>query len=151
MTTSIDPTTEALQAITDRINSGTAYELSVAAQYGDDLTDELSDLDVVQVGVAEIAHQQLEETLATTERTSHDIHVVVRQKVATPNQEYVDRLKLLTRQIFERLNNFDSADGRVRVWECQTGAEGIPDRTALKQDATFVARIRLRVEVEPPA
>ncbi len=150
MTTSIDPTTEALQAITDRINSGTAYELPVAAEYGDNIEDDLTELATLQVCVAEMSHQQLEETLATTERTSHVIHVVVRQKVATPNQEYVDRLKLLTRQIFERINNFDSADGRVRVWECQTGSEGIPDRMALKQDATFVGRIRLRVEVEVP-
>jgi hypothetical protein len=142
------PSSEASSAITDRVNTGTAYTLDVQATYTDQLVDPLEDVTDLRVDVVHESEEQLLETLDVEDRTSHVIRIWVRKKLSSEQNEEIELLKLLTRQIYQRINDFDSADGRVKVWECDMDPKQIPDKALLRQSWLFVASIVLRCEVE---
>jgi len=133
-----------------QINAGTAYTLAVAATYSEQLIDPLEEINDLRVDVATDESESLDETLSTEDRTSHLIRVWIRSPADTSN-ESIDPLKLLVRQIFQRVNNYDTADKRVRVWECNFESLENPTKQTLRTAGLFVAQIVLRVEVEPPA
>lgn len=148
------PSVEAMTAIRDRINSGTAYVLAVNAVYTEQLIDELEHIRELRVDVVCEAEQQLNETLAIEDRTNHPLRIWVRAPMPRQTNEEMTPLKLLVAQLFQRVNDFVSADRRCVVWDCGIEPDGqprqVPDKMILKQNNLFVASIPLRVEVEPP-
>ena len=140
------PSSEAMSSIVERINSGSVYELAVTATYSETLDDELDDIPDLRVDVVQEEEEQLNETLDVEDRTSHMIRVWIRKR--TPTQDDVDAVKLIVRQIWQRVNNFNSSNTRVKVWECDMDPKEIPNKTILKQSGLFVASILMRVEVE---
>jgi hypothetical protein len=146
MAVSQAPSTEAMVAIVERINSGTAYALPVRVSYSETIDDYLDDIPDLRVDVCQEEEEQLSETLDVEDRTSHLIRVWVRQRTGT--QEMVDAAKLIVRQVWQRVNNFNSSNGRVKVWECDLDPKEIPDKATLKQTGLFVVSMLLRVEVE---
>jgi hypothetical protein len=140
------PSTEAMSAIVEQINSGTAYELSVTAAYSETLDDELEDIPDLRVDVVQEEEEQLNETLDVEDRTSHMIRVWIRKR--TPTQDDIDAVKLIVRQIWQRVNNFNSSNARVKVWECDMDPKEVPNKIILKQLGLFVASMLMRVEVE---
>ena len=148
MAVTIAPATEAMQAIVAQINDGGAYELPVAATYSEAIIDPLEEVTRLRVDVVSESEEQLNETLDIEDRTSHLIRVWVRAKVDLSNQDQIDYLKLVHRQIFQRLNNFDSSDGRVQVWEIENDAKECPIKSILQQLGVFAATMILRVEVK---
>ncbi|GDY10181.1 hypothetical protein LBMAG52_36690 [Planctomycetia bacterium] len=147
----IDPSIEACQALIARINTGTAYTLQVDAIYSEQLIDPLEEIDVLRVDVCTDESETLEETLAIEDRTSHKIRIWIRNKVNDWENRTIDPLKLLVRQIYQRINNFDSSNQRVRVWECDYEPLENPSKETLRTAGLFVSQIVLRVEVDPPA
>lgn len=145
------PGTEAMQAIVARINAGEAYALPIRADYTENIIDPLEEVGPLRVDVVVENEETLNETLAIEDRTSLAMRVWIRAKVRNVDCDAVDPLRLIVRQIFQQLNDFDSADGRVRVWECDYEPREIPDKTILNQMRMFVAALLLRVEVEPSA
>jgi hypothetical protein len=143
------PSTEAMSAIVEQINSGTAYELAVTASYSETIDDELEDIPNLRVDVIQEEEEQLNETLDMEDRTSHMIRVWIRKR--TPSQDDIDAVKLIVRQIWQRVNNFNSSSGRVKVWECDMDPKEVPNKTILKQSGLFVASMLMRVEVEASA
>tara|TARA_R110000868_G_scaffold25944_1_gene100514 strand:- start:3834 stop:4292 length:459 start_codon:yes stop_codon:yes gene_type:complete len=148
MAVTIAPATEAMQAIVDQINGGGAFELAVAATYSENIVDPLEEITALRVDVVSETEEQLNETLDIEDRTSHLIRVWVRKKMSPENQDQIDYLKLLHRQIFQRLNNFDSLDGRVKIWEIENDAKECPIKSILQQLGVFAATLVMRVEVE---
>lgn len=151
MAVTIAPATEAMQAIVARINSGDTYDLPVRATYSEQLIDPLEDLTDLRVDVVTEAEETLNETLAVEDRTSLEMRIWIRKKVTSVSCDEIDPLRLLVRQIFQRINNYDTTDLRVRVWECDYDSKEIPDKSILNQAWLFVAAIVLRVEVEASA
>lgn len=149
MAVTIAPSVEATQAIIDRINTGTAYELEIVAQRQEVIVDHLEEVSQLRVDVVHEEETQLEETLDDEDRTSHEIRIYVRSKVPDRTADQLDPLKLLTRQIFQRVNEYDSTNGRVKVWQCDIEPRQAADKELLRQHGIFVAAIMLRVEVEP--
>jgi hypothetical protein len=143
------PSTEAISAIVEQINSGTAYELAVIASYSETIDDELEDIPNLRVDVVQEEEEQLNETLDVEDRTSHMIRVWVRKRTST--QGDIDAVKLIVRQIWQRVNNFNSSNGRVKVWECDMDPKEVPNKMILKQSGLFVASMLMRVEVEASA
>jgi len=147
MSVAISPSVEAMQAIVSRINSGT-YQFSVRAKYGEAVIDELEDLEFVTVDVISESEQQLNETIDIEDRTSHLINVWIRRKVNPDDTVTIDRLKLTVRQMFQRLNDYDSPNGRVKIWELDSESKKVPDKTQLVNNHVFIAALMLRAEVE---
>lgn len=148
MTITIDPSIEACQALVARINAG-SYGASVSADYTEEQIEPLENIgSALLVTVVPVDEQQLNETIATEDRTSHSISIYVRQKLNGISPQYVDPLQLITRRIWSQVNNFDTADNRVRVWECDFDKKAKPDKFALKNEGIYLATINLRVEVE---
>jgi hypothetical protein len=146
---SVSPSTEACEAIRDRINSGEDYTLEVRAQVAEEIAEDLQDLRQLRVDVIQEAEEQLEETLDLQDNTSHSIRVWIRKKLDTTTQDEIEQLKLLRRQIELRLLNYVTTDWRVRVWEVSRSQSPIVERDMLHQDRSFVASILCRVEVKP--
>lgn len=146
MAVSQAPSTEAMIAIVDRINSGTAYDLPVRVSYGETIDDLLDNIPDLRVDVCQEEEEQLSETLDVEDRTSHLIRVWFRQRTET--QDKIDAAKLIVRQVWQRVNNFNSSNGRVKVWECDMDPKEIPDKATLRQTGLFVVSMLLRVEVE---
>jgi hypothetical protein len=146
---SVSPSTEACEAIRDRINSGEDYALEVRAQVAEEITEDLQDLRQLRVDVIQETEEQLEETLDLQDNTSHSIRVWIRKKLDTTTQDEIEQLKLLRRQIELRLLNYVTTDWRVRVWEVSRTQAPIIDRSGLHQDRSFIASIVCRVEVVP--
>lgn len=147
---SISPSTEAMDQIVRRINSAEAYCLPVSASYTEVLTDNLEDLVQLRVDVVQDSEQQLDETIDSEDRTSHMIRIRVRQS-GVRDQVRIDQLKLLVRQLWQRVNNWDSSDGRVRIWETDMNFEEVPTKRNLREEEVFDASVLMRVEVEPAA
>lgn len=145
----ISPSEEALSALVDRINSGTAYALDVIATASDLIIDPLEEITGLRVDVVEESVEQLIDTLAVENRTSHVVRIWIRQKVLIADTEEISRLKLIVSQIFQRVNNFYSASNRVKVWECAYDPGQVPDKSYLNQMGLFLTSIVMRVEVEP--
>lgn len=149
MAVTIAPAIEACQALVTRINAGTAYALAgYVVDYADQVIDLLEQVSGVRVDVEPQDETQLDETLTPEDRTSHNIKVYVRKQCLATDQDAVDALKLFTRQVFQQVNNWDSANGRVRVWECDPDPIQKPDKDILRLNSIFVASVNLRVEVE---
>lgn len=144
----IDPSIEACQALIARINTGAAYTLQVDAIYSEQLIDPLEEIDVLRVDVCTEESETLEETLAVEDRSSHKIRIWIRNKVNDWENRTIDPLKLLVSQIFQRVNNFDSTNLRVRVYECRNELQETPNKSLLRNAGLFVASILLTVEVE---
>src|SRR3990172_412899 len=123
----IDPSIEASQALVAQINAGTAYQLNVVAEYSEQLIDPMEEISGLRVDVCTEESETLIETLSIEDRTSHQMRVWIRSPVKDQTNDTIDPLKLLVRQIFQRLNDFDSANGRVRVWECDNDMKQSPD------------------------
>lgn len=145
----LSPSTEACEAIRDRINSGTDYALEVRAEVREEITEDLKDLRQLRVDVCQESEEQLEETIDLQDNTSHVLRVWIRKKLDTTTQDEIEQLKLLKRQIELRLLNYVTADWRVRVWEVSNAQAPILERDMLHQDRSFVASIVCRVEVKP--
>lgn len=142
------PADEACAALVTQINAGTAYSLDVTAEYADVLNDNLEEIRGLRVDVVPEEEETLEETLATEDRSSHQIRVTIRSMCDQNNQEDIKALRLIVRQIFQRVNDFDSSNGRVKVWQCDIEGKEVPDKEALRNDGLFKTSILLRVEVE---
>lgn len=145
------PSVEAMKAIVSQLRTATTFGLPASVSYTDSIIDELEEVQSLRLDVVSESEEQLNETLDVEDRTSHVIRVWIRQKVSECTQAEIDRLKLFVRQVFQRLNNFDSSDGRVKVWECDYGSRQVPDKAILRQSSLFVASVVLRVEVEASA
>lgn len=149
MAVTIAPSVEAAQAIVDRINAATTYALEVVAQRQEIVVDHLEEVSELRVDVVHEEETQLEETLDDEDRTSHEIRIYVRSKVPNRTADEIDPLKLLTRQIFQQVNEYETSNGRVKVWQCDIEPRQAADKELLRQHGIFVAAIMLRVEVEP--
>lgn len=145
----VSPSTEACEAIRDRINSGEDYTLEVRAQVAEEITEDLQDLRQLRVDVIQETEEQLEETLDLQDNTSHSIRVWIRKKLDATTQDEIEQLKLLRRQMELRLLNYVTTDWRVRVWEVSRTQAPIAERDMLHQDRSFVASILCRVKVKP--
>lgn len=147
MTITIDPSIEACQALVAHINAGT-YGASVTAEYREEQIDPLEDVSSTLLAtVVPVDEEQLNETLGD-DRTSHNMRVYIRKKLMGIEPSDIDLLKLVTRKIWSQLNNYDTTDKRVRVWECDQDVKQKPDKDALREHGMFLASINLRVEVE---
>jgi hypothetical protein len=145
----VSPSTEACEAIRDRINGGSGYVLDVRAEARELLIEDLAELRSLRVEVVPENEAQLADTIDLVDRTSHQIRVWIRQKLQTTDQDEIEKLKWTRRQIALRLMNYVTSDGRVRVWEVDNQNDVRFDREALQQDRAFVTSIVLRVEVNP--
>jgi hypothetical protein len=145
----VSPSTEACEAIRDRINSGSGYVLDVRAEVVELLIEDLAELRSLRVEVVPELEEQLADIIDESDWTSHQIRVWIRQKLQTTEQNEIDRLKQIRRQIVSRLLNYATTDRRVVVWEVDNQSDNRFDRTALQQDRAFVSSIILRVEVAP--
>ena len=145
----VSPSTEACEAIRDRINSGSGYVLDVQAEVVELLIEDLAELRSLRVEVVPELEEQLADIIDESDWTSHQIRVWIRQKLQTTEQNEIDRLKQIRRQIVMRLQNFATTDRRVVVWEVDNQSDNRFDRTARQQDRAFVSSIILRVEVAP--
>ncbi len=152
MAVTVAPSEEALSALVDRINIGEEYDLGVKAAVSDVEIDPLEQIDGLRVDLVAENEEQLSETLDDEDRTTHRIRVWIRRKIeateGTPNRDQIADTKLLTRQLFQRLNQWDSSDLRVKVWEAEMNPKEIPLKEHLRTALLFVASILLRVEVE---
>lgn len=151
MAVTIAPSEEACQAIVDRINTGTTYPLIFSATYTENLTEDVEELDALRVDVVPLNEIQLQETLSVEDRTEHEIAVEVRRKIKTTAQAEVANVKLTARKIYQRVNNFNSADGRVQVWECDYESNENPNKKLLADHQIFRSRLLLKVRVSPSA
>lgn len=149
----IDPSIEACQALVTQINATTSvpYYRDVEAIYSEQLIDPLEEIDGLRIDVATEDSWNLADTLDAECRTRHVIIVWIRSPVAQSNSEDVDALKLLTRQVFQRINNYHTADNRVQVWECNPEPLENPTKAQLRTAGLFVSQIVVEAEVEPPA
>lgn len=143
----VSPSTEACEAIRDRINSGSGYVLDVQAEVVELLIEDLAELRSLRVEVVPELEEQLADIIDESDWTSHQIRVWIRQKLQTTEQNEIDRLKQIRRQIVLRLLNYATTDRRVVVWEVDNQSDNRFDRTTLQQDRAFVSSIILRVEV----
>lgn len=149
MSVTIAPSTEAMTVIVDRVNTSTVYDLAFKATYCEEITEPLEEITDLRVDVVTETEETLNETLDVEDRTSLAIRIWIRKKVATPRQQdEIDGLKLLVRQIFQMVNNFNSSDGRVKVWECDLDPKECPIKDVLRQNGLFITTLLLRVEVE---
>lgn len=148
MSATIDPSVEACEAIVSRINSGGAYTLATPAAYSEREIDLLEKLKRLRVDVCTGESQTLDETMDGEQRSSHVLRVWVRKKMDGSTSQ-INLLKLLVRQLFQRLDNYDSPDRRVRVWECDEDEKQSPDKALLVTHGLFVTALTLRVTVEP--
>lgn len=147
----ISPSQEACEALVAQINAGTAYALSVSATTAEEFSDEQEGLESLAVDVVPLDGEQLIETLAVEDRSSHEIGIEIRRRLESTEQFLVDDMKLIVQQIFQRVNNFNSSDFRVQVWECSPVEKENPNKQLLADALIFRSRLVLRVEVEPPA
>ena len=145
----LSPSTEACEAIRNRINSGTDYTLEVRAEVRDEITEDLKDLRQLRVDVCQESEEQLFETIDLQDNTSHQIRVWIRKKLDTTTQDELEQLKLLKRQIELRLLNYATDDWRVRIWDVSNTQAPLMERDMFHQDRSFVASILCRVEVKP--
>ena len=145
----LSPSTEACEAIRNRINSGTDYTLEVRAEVRDEITEDLKDLRQLRVDVCQESEEQLFETIDLQDNTSHQIRVWIRKKLDTTTQDELEQLKLLRRQIELRLLNYATDDWRVRIWDVSNTQAPLMERDMFHQDRSFVVSILCRVEVKP--
>jgi len=151
MAVTIAPSTEACEAIRDRLNSGGAYALQFEADIAEQFADEQATMAGLMVDVVPGDEVRLAETLDIEDRTQHTIYIEIRQKLDSNDQEQVDQVKLTTAQIYQRVNNYDLTSNRVRVWQCDEVKGERPNKRLLSESLIFRTRIALTVLVESSA
>ena len=109
MAVTISPGTEAMQAIVARINSGDEYELPVRATYSEQMIDPLEELTDLRVDVVTESEETLNETLAVEDRTSLEMRIWIRKKVASVSCDEIDPLRLLALAAKETLQTLQTA------------------------------------------
>jgi hypothetical protein len=140
------PSTEALQAIAARINAGAAYTLDVKAEARELAVDPLEEVTELRVDVCHESEQQLFEQI-DNEGTEHTLRIWIRKKVAALSGDELNPLRLLCRQILQQVDQYDTQDRRVCVWQSGFESQEVVDRTMLYQQRIFVASVILRVRV----
>lgn len=148
MPVTVAPSTEAMDAIVSRITTGGAYSQPASVSYGELRNEDLIDVTTTLVDVVSDDEEQLAETIDSEDRTTHTIRVWIRRKVNDLSNGTINPLKLMVRQLFQRLNNFRSNDNRVTVWAIDYDPKEMPDKQRLKLEGLFIANLTLRVEVE---
>jgi hypothetical protein len=144
----VAPSTEAMRAIVDRINIGVPYNLSRAAEYSESIIDPIEEITGLLVDVVCETEGQLEETLDAEDRTECWIRIYIRAKVQAIDPDTIDPLKLIVRQIWRQVNEYETSDGRVKVWKCDNDPKEVPVKAILQNHFLFVSTLLLRVEVE---
>lgn len=153
MPVTIAPSDEACQAIVSRINSGSGltYTLPSAAEYFYELSEDLRSQSALEVDVIHDTETDLVETLDTENPTLHTLRIVVRKKlpgkVATAT---VSALKLIARQIFQRVNSY-AGTSRVTLWDVGVEDADSPDKGVLRTHGLFAMSIAVKVRVEASA
>ena len=142
----IAPSTEALQAIAARINAGTAYTLDLKAEARELAIDPLEEVTELRVDVCHESEQQLFEQI-DSEGTEHTLRIWIRKKVAALSGDELNPLRLLCRQILQQVDQYDTQDRRVCVWQSGFESQEVADRTMLYQQRIFVASVIVRVRV----
>jgi hypothetical protein len=145
----VAPSLEALQAITARVNAGTAYMLDVKAESRELNIDPLEEIDGLRVDVCHESEQQLFETLDAVDNTEHVLRIWIRKKVAAITSEELEPLRLLCRQILRQVDQYVTADWRVRVWQAGFETQEVADKAVLYSQRIFVSSISLSVQVKP--
>lgn len=143
----IAPQVEAMIAIRDRVNTGETYCLPIRAEYTDLIVDPLEEILGYRVDITEESSETLNETLDVEDNTSHLIRIWIRRKLDGRTQGQVDQAQLLARQIFQRVNDYNTTDRRVMVWECDYEQLDKPLKEQLRTLGIFLEAILLRVEV----
>ena len=146
------PTTEAMQAIRDRINTGSGYALDETVAYSELTVDPLEDFEGnTRVDVTAEDSWQLNEMLDVQDRHSVVIRVWIRAKLvnSADAQSEINDLMLLVHQIYQRVNSYRDGSNRVVVWEGATDPEQMPNKRALRTNGMFIAGLVFRVEVDP--
>lgn len=151
MTITIAPAVEAMTYLRDYINDGGDYDLTIKAEYTEQLIDPLEEITGTRIDIVSESEETMNDTLDVENRTSHVIRIWIRSKVPSVSNDVIDSLKLLVREVFQRVNNAESSDGRVQVWECDIEDGENPDKDILRQLWLFVTAIVLRVEVAASA
>jgi hypothetical protein len=150
MPTTIAPADEACEALVARINAaGAAYTLPTAATYSYQEVEGLEEITGLRVDVVPISEKVLDQTLDGANYSSHQIRIVIRKQVTDTTPTTIKPLTLIRRQIFERLDNWDSSDKRVRVWDASIEDDESPSKVDLRDKQLYRASILLRVEVAP--
>ncbi len=149
MTATQSPIDEACAALVERINTGTEYSLALDATYSEVRVDPLELIDCLRVDVVYGTGKQLQETLDKSDNSSHSIVVWIRSPLPQKHANELSELNYLAWQIKQRLDDWNSSDRRVQVWEC--GVSEIPRATKdlLRASQLYASRIQLRVEVLP--
>jgi hypothetical protein len=148
MTVAIAPADEACTALVALLNASTGFVLEITASYSRMEIDRLEEIHELRIDVVAIDETQLAERLDLADNTSHTIDVVIRKKIDNKDLE-IPELSLLCRQIFNTLNNWNSSDHRVQIWECDLDQKERPDKNLLNDANLFLSTIHLRVEVQP--
>lgn len=152
MTLTIAPADEACQALVTRINLGEDYALDVHAEYSRIEIDPLEELSGMRVDVVAVGEKHPAETFDDSDHSSHNIRVWIRCKIPSlvdGQKQAIAELALLRAQIAEWLDNWNSSDRRVQVWECDVEDAEQPMKDALRNASLFAASVVLRVEVQP--
>ena len=132
--------------IVARIESGGDYQLANTVEYAELFSDrQESELRTLKVDVVPETEQQLEETLDLEDRTEHFIRVFIRQRVNKADSTRVSQLKLFTRQVWQRLNQFKT--DRVTIWSVAAESLEVPSKDELRQ-GIFSTSLVVRCEVE---
>ena len=94
------PSTEAMEAIRDRVNAGSTYCIDVRAEYTEQIIDPLEDMefDGLRVDIVTEQEETLNETLAIEDRVSLFVRICIRKKVSSFSNDEIDPLKLVARQ-----------------------------------------------------
>ena len=146
MTITQSPSDEAAQRITNQVNAGTTYALDAPAQYTRQQIDPLEQIQSTRVDV--VIDKETQETLDDSDNVSVSLRVWIRSPLPQDNAQAIATLNFLKRQIFFQLNNWNSADRRVQVWECDLDDIEVPIKQQLLQCGLYVAAIVLRAEVQ---
>ncbi len=147
MTVSIAPADEACLALVDRINAGTAYILDVEAKYSRFLVDPLEEIDGLRVDLAHDVEQVQHDRLDGLDNSLHTIRVWIRAKLPDDEPESVQSFAYLRKQLVDRLDNWNSSDRRVQVWDTENEEIEQPMKDQLRQKGLFVACVVLHVQV----
>ena len=143
----IAPADEAAQAIVCELNSDFAYVLEFDATYSRVLVDAAEQIDGLRVDVVIDTESQPAETLDLSDNAVVKLRVWVRSPLPQDDAQTIADLSLLVRQIYAQLNNFDSNQKKVQVWECDIEEHDEPKKVALKQAGLFEGSIIVKVEV----
>lgn len=152
MTVTTAPSAEACQVIVDRINSGSGgtYTLPSVATYTYELSEDCKEVgSALRVTVLHETEKDLDQTIETEQRTSHELRVLIRKRLSEKTNANINAVKLVARLIFQRLIAAATDTSRVKLWECNWEESAEPDKTLLREHGICSVGIALRVEVEP--